>query len=107
MEPVQAFAILSLGAFVTVLVTALFYVFSVRPRLLEPVPLESVGMLDEAIKADLLEPAEKGLARGPGEGPEQVDLFRPRGLADQHDRRGVRLADHRRPAHKRAQSALA
>ncbi|MBN1679638.1 MAG: hypothetical protein JW966_05050 [Anaerolineae bacterium] len=55
MEPVQAFAILSLGAFVTVLVTALFYVFSVRPRLLEPVPLESVGMLDDAIQAELLE----------------------------------------------------
>lgn len=55
MDPVQALAILSLGAFVTVLVTAIFYVFTVRPRLLEPVPLTSVGLLDEALREELLE----------------------------------------------------
>ncbi len=55
MDPVQALAILSLGAFVTVLVTALFYVFTVRPRLLEPVSLSSVGMLDDALREELLE----------------------------------------------------
>ncbi len=55
MDPVQALAILSLGAFVTVLVTALFYVFTVRPRLLEPVSLASVGLLDEALRDELLE----------------------------------------------------
>jgi predicted flap endonuclease-1-like 5' DNA nuclease len=55
MDPVQALAILSLGAFVTVLVTAIFYVFTVRPRLLEPVSLASVGLLDEALRDELLE----------------------------------------------------
>lgn len=55
MDPVQALAILSLGAFVTVLVTAIFYIFTVRPRLLEPVPLTSVGLIDEALRDELLE----------------------------------------------------
>jgi predicted flap endonuclease-1-like 5' DNA nuclease len=55
MDPVQALAILSLGAFVTVLVTAIFYVFTVRPRLLEPVSLASVGLLDETLRDELLE----------------------------------------------------
>lgn len=55
MDPVQALAILSLGAFVTVLVTAIFYIFTVRPRLLEPVPLTSVGLIDEALREELLE----------------------------------------------------
>lgn len=55
MDPVQALAILSLGAFVTVLVTAIFYVFTVRPRLLEPVPLSSIGLLDETLRDELLE----------------------------------------------------
>ncbi len=35
MDPVQALAILSLGAFVAVLITAIFYAVTVRPRLLE------------------------------------------------------------------------
>ncbi|MBN1200820.1 MAG: hypothetical protein JXJ20_03090 [Anaerolineae bacterium] len=55
MDPVQAFAILSLGAFLTVLVTAIFYIFTVRPRLLEPVPLESMGLLDESLREELAE----------------------------------------------------
>ena len=55
MDPVQALAILSLGAFLTVLVTAIFYVFTVRPRLLEPVSLASLGMLDEGLRQDLAE----------------------------------------------------
>jgi uncharacterized coiled-coil protein SlyX len=55
MDPVQALAILSLGAFVTVLVTAVFYIVSVRPRLLEPVPLEAVGVLDETLRTELAE----------------------------------------------------
>jgi len=53
MDPVQALAILSLGAFVTVLVTAIFYIFTVRPRLLEPVPLQALGMLDDTLKMEL------------------------------------------------------
>ena len=55
MDPVQALAILSLGAFLTVLVTAIFYVFTVRPRLLEPVSLASLGALDEGLRRDLAE----------------------------------------------------
>ncbi len=55
MDPVQALAILSLGAFATVLVTAIFYIFTVRPRLLEPVSLASVGLLDESLREELLE----------------------------------------------------
>ena len=55
MDPVQALAILSLGAFVTVLVTAIFYIFTVRPRLLEPVPLANTGLLDDSLREELLE----------------------------------------------------
>jgi uncharacterized coiled-coil protein SlyX len=55
MDPIQALAILSLGAFVTVVVTALFYVSTVRPRLLEPVPLEAVGVLDATLREELTE----------------------------------------------------
>ncbi|MCL4238883.1 MAG: DUF4332 domain-containing protein [Anaerolineae bacterium] len=55
MDPVQALAILSLGAFVTVLVTAIFYTFTVRPRLLEPVSLANTGLLDESLREELLE----------------------------------------------------
>ena len=55
MDPVQALAILSLGAIVTVLVTAIFYIFTVRPRLLEPVPLANTGLLDESLREELLE----------------------------------------------------
>lgn len=55
MDPVQSLAILSLGAFVTVLVTAAFYAFSVRPRLLEPVDLEVMPLLDERWQAELAE----------------------------------------------------
>ena len=55
MDPVQALAILSLGAFATVLITAIFYLFTVRPRLLEPVSLASVGLLDEPLREELLE----------------------------------------------------
>ena len=55
MDPVQALAILSLGAFATVLVTAIFYIFTVRPRLLEPVPLANTGLLDETLREELLE----------------------------------------------------
>jgi chromosome segregation ATPase len=55
MEPVQALAILSLGAFLTVLVTAVFYIFTVRPRLLEPVPPNTVGLLDQTLRDELTE----------------------------------------------------
>lgn len=44
MDPVQALAILSLGAFLAGLITAAFYVFTVRPRLLEPA--ESLPQVD-------------------------------------------------------------
>lgn len=54
MDPVLALAILSLGAFVMVLVTAVFYVFSVRPRLLEPVSMAAVGMLDDRLQSELV-----------------------------------------------------
>lgn len=53
MDPVLALAILSLGAFVMVLVTAIYYLASVRPRLLEPVSLAAVGMLDERLHDEL------------------------------------------------------
>lgn len=53
MDAVQALAILSLGAFLTVLVTAVFYAFTVRPRLLEPVPLAALGALDADLRAEL------------------------------------------------------
>ncbi len=55
MDPIPALAILSLGAFLTALVTALFYVFTVRPRLLEPVPLATLGLLDEPLREELSE----------------------------------------------------
>ncbi|NDJ76645.1 MAG: hypothetical protein GYB65_10335 [Chloroflexi bacterium] len=55
MEPVEAFAILMVGAFVTVLVTALFYRFTVRPRLLEPVSMSALGMLDHELRDELLQ----------------------------------------------------
>ena len=58
MNPVQALAILSLGAFVTVLLTAIFYIFTIRPRLLEPVSLASLGMLDDKLRAELAEQRE-------------------------------------------------
>jgi len=47
MDPIQALAILSLGAFVAVLVTALFYVFTVRPRLLDPEEAAGLGVFDD------------------------------------------------------------
>jgi predicted flap endonuclease-1-like 5' DNA nuclease len=47
MDPIQALAILSLGAFVAVLVTALFYVFTVRPRLLDPEAAAGLGVVDD------------------------------------------------------------
>ncbi len=59
MDAVQALAILSLGAFVTVLLTAVFYVFTIRPRLLEPVSLAAVGMLDDKLQAELSEQREQ------------------------------------------------
>jgi hypothetical protein len=55
MEPVQALAILSLGAFLTVLITAVFYIFTVRPRLLEPMPPDTVGLLDQTLRDELTE----------------------------------------------------
>jgi predicted flap endonuclease-1-like 5' DNA nuclease len=55
MEPVQALAIVSLGAFVGVLITALIYAASVRPRLLEPESLSAVGALDERLHEELFE----------------------------------------------------
>ena len=55
MDPVQALAIVSLGLFVGVLLTAVIYVASVRPRLLEPVSLSAVGMLDDRLHAELVE----------------------------------------------------
>jgi predicted flap endonuclease-1-like 5' DNA nuclease len=55
MEPVQALAIVSLGAFVGILITALIYVVTVRPRLLEPESLSAVGALDERLHAELVE----------------------------------------------------
>jgi predicted flap endonuclease-1-like 5' DNA nuclease len=53
MDPVLALAILSLGAFVMVLITTIYYLTSVRPRLLEPVSLAAVGMLDERLHDEL------------------------------------------------------
>lgn len=55
MDPVQALAILSLGAFLMVLVTAVFYVFTVRPRLLEPISLAALGTLDLDLQQELSE----------------------------------------------------
>jgi predicted flap endonuclease-1-like 5' DNA nuclease len=55
MEPVQALAIVSLGAFVGVLITALIYVATVRPRLLEPESLSAVGALDKKLHEELIE----------------------------------------------------
>lgn len=55
MEPVQALAILSLGAFLTVLATAVFYIITVRPRLLEPVPQDVVGVLNQTLHEELSE----------------------------------------------------
>jgi predicted flap endonuclease-1-like 5' DNA nuclease len=49
MEPVQALAIVSLGAFVGVLVTAVFYVAAWRTRLNEPESLNAVGAADESL----------------------------------------------------------
>ena len=49
MDPIQALAILSLGAFVAVLVTALFYVFTVRPRLLDPGEAAGLGVIDDRL----------------------------------------------------------
>ncbi len=53
MEPVQALAILSLGAFLTGLVTAAFYVFTVRPRLLEPEEQPDTDVVSDRIDESL------------------------------------------------------
>ncbi len=53
MDPVLALAILSLGAFLTVLVTALFYTYTVRPNLLAPA--SSTGVDDPALSEELAE----------------------------------------------------
>lgn len=53
MDPVLALAILSIGAFLTVLVTALFYVFTVRPRLTETVLPADAD--DQALREELAE----------------------------------------------------
>lgn len=55
MDPLQALAILSFGAFLMVLVTAVFYVFTVRPRLLEPISLAALGTLDLDLQGELSE----------------------------------------------------
>lgn len=49
MDPVLALAIVSFGAFLIVLVTAIFYVFSVRPYLLESAPPASPERLNEEL----------------------------------------------------------
>ena len=53
MDPVQALAIFSLGAFLTVLVTAVFYAVTVRPRLMDPLPPESMDRLSETLHVEL------------------------------------------------------
>lgn len=55
MNPVQALAILSLGAFVTVLITAVFYVFTVRGRLLSPEVISAPSAKDEKLHTELVE----------------------------------------------------
>jgi hypothetical protein len=55
MDAVQALAIVSSGVFLIVLVTAIIYALTVRPRMLEPVPFEIVGLLDEHLHAELIE----------------------------------------------------
>jgi predicted flap endonuclease-1-like 5' DNA nuclease len=55
MEPVLALAIVSLGAFVGVLVTSMFYVWTVRPRLSGLEPLSAVGTLDEQLQEEFAE----------------------------------------------------
>lgn len=55
MEPVLALAIVSLGAFVGVLVTSMFYVWTVRPRLSGLEPLSAVGTLDELLQEEFAE----------------------------------------------------
>lgn len=54
MDPVQALAILSLGAFVGVLVTAAFYIFTVRPRLMESAPAGTAAGLDDDLRGELV-----------------------------------------------------
>ena len=58
MDPIQALAILSLGAFVAVLVTAVFYVFTVRPRLLDPEAAVGLGVVDDRLGARLADQHE-------------------------------------------------
>lgn len=55
MDPVQALAILSLGAFVAVLVSAVFYAFTVRPRLLEPETQTVIMPPDDRVRDELNE----------------------------------------------------
>lgn len=53
MDPVQALAILSLGAFVAVLISAIFYAVTVRPRLLEVPQLAEQQVLDKRLADEL------------------------------------------------------
>lgn len=54
MDPVQALAILSLGAFLAGLITAAFYVFTVRPRLLDSVgPTPQTAAMNDRLEASL------------------------------------------------------
>lgn len=56
MDVIQALALLTLGAFLAVLVTALVYIFAVRPRLLASTSSESAGTLERTLlQEDLLE----------------------------------------------------
>ncbi len=55
MDPVQALAIVSLGAFVGVLITTIIYVKAVRPYLAEPEPAPLVSMSDAWMMDDLVE----------------------------------------------------
>lgn len=55
MEPEQALAILSFGAFLTVLVTLFFYVFTIRPRLLEPAVPSSPASIPPTLYTELSE----------------------------------------------------
>lgn len=54
MEPVLALAIVLSGVFAAVLITALFYVWTVRPRLAEPGSPRDVGAVDEWLHEELV-----------------------------------------------------
>ena len=55
MDSVQALAFFFTGAFLIVLISAVTYALSVRPRLMEPVSLAETGMLDAGLRDELVE----------------------------------------------------